>query len=132
MTACSMMLRLVYGRTFIVEGNRFNKLKLQSWAIPKYSQQYFMISQKMSINKMIEEAILEAHQKGIKLLCLGLLNQGENLNIYGGLYVSKHPNLRVKVVDGSSLALAVVVLNGIPNRTTQVLLRGKLTKVTTK
>ena len=77
---------------------------------------------------MIEEAILDADKKGIKVLSLGLLNQGEDLNSYGGFYVSKHPKLKVKVIDGSSLATAIV-LNSIPNGTTQVLLRGKLTKV---
>lgn len=77
---------------------------------------------------MIEEAILDADRKGIKVLSLGLLNQGEELNIYGGLYVRRYPKLNVKIVDGSSLA-AAVVLNSIPKGTTQVLLRGKLTKV---
>jgi len=77
---------------------------------------------------MIEKAILDADRKGIKVLSLGLRNQGEELNMYGGLYVSKHPKLKVKIVDGSSLAVAVV-LNSIPKGTTQVLLRGKLTKV---
>lgn len=77
---------------------------------------------------MIEKAILDADKKGVKVLSLGLMNQGEDLNIYGGLYVSKHPKLKVKVVDGSSLAVAVV-LNSIPKGTTEVLLRGKLTKV---
>lgn len=77
---------------------------------------------------MIEEAILDADKKGIKVVSLGLMNQGEELNMYGGLYVSKHPKLNVKVVDGSSLVVAVV-LNTIPKGTTQVLLRGKLTKV---
>lgn len=56
------------------------------------------------------------------------MNQEEELNMYGGLYVNRHPKLKVKVVDGSSLAVAVV-LNTIPKGTTQVLLRGKLTKV---
>ncbi|XP_029124569.1 uncharacterized protein LOC114914948 [Cajanus cajan] len=78
---------------------------------------------------MIEEAILDADKKGIKVLSLGLMNQGEELNIYGGLYVSRHPKLKVKVVDGSSLVVAIV-LNNILKGTTQVLLRGKLTKVT--
>ncbi|KAG5054723.1 hypothetical protein JHK85_007233 [Glycine max] len=127
-TAWSMILTWVYGRTFIVEGNRFDKLKLQTWAIPKYSLQYFMQSQKVAINTMIEEAILDADRKGIKVLSLGLRNQGEDLNIYGGLYVSRHPKLKVRVVDGSSLVVAVV-LNSIPKGTTQVLLRGKLTKI---
>ncbi|MBA0726389.1 hypothetical protein Golax_002222, partial [Gossypium laxum] len=50
------------------------------------------------------------------------------MNMYGGVYIQKHPQLKVKLVDGSSLAVAVV-LNSIPKRTTQVVLRGKLTKV---
>ncbi|XP_004510150.1 very-long-chain aldehyde decarbonylase CER1-like isoform X1 [Cicer arietinum] len=128
-TAWSMLLTWVYGRTFIVERNRFDdKLNLQTWALPKYSVQYFLEWQKVAINKMIEEAILDADKKGIKVVSLGLMNQGEELNMYGGLYVSKHPKLNVKVVDGSSLVVAVV-LNTIPKGTTQVLLRGKLTKV---
>ncbi|RDX58509.1 Protein CER1-like 2 [Mucuna pruriens] len=77
---------------------------------------------------MIEEAILDADKKGIKVLSLGLMNQGEDLNVYGGLYVSRHPNLKVKIVDGSSLVVAIV-LNSIPKGTTQVLLMGKLNKV---
>jgi aldehyde decarbonylase len=93
-----------------------------------YFFQYLMQWQNVPINKMIEEAILDADKKGIKVVSLGLLNQGEELNMYGGLYVSRHPKLNVKIVDGSSLAVAVV-LNSIPKGTTQVLLRGKLTKV---
>ncbi|KAK5835628.1 hypothetical protein PVK06_011322 [Gossypium arboreum] len=45
-----------------------------------------------------------------------------------GVYIQKHPQLKVKLVDGSSLAVTVV-LNRIPKGTTQVVLRGKLTKV---
>lgn len=127
-TAWSMILTWVYGRTFIVEGNRFDKLKLQTWAIPKFSLQYFLQSQKVTINTMIEEAILDADKKGIKVLSLGLRNQGEDLNIYGNLYVSRHPKLKVRIVDGSSLVVAII-LNNIPKGTTQVLLRGKLSKV---
>ncbi|CAJ1948846.1 unnamed protein product [Sphenostylis stenocarpa] len=127
-TACSMILTWLYGRTFTVEGNRFDKLKLQTWAIPKYNFQYSLQWQKMSINRLIEKAILDADRKGVKVLSLGLMNQGEELNIYGGLYVRKHPKLNVKVVDGSSLVVAVL-LNSIPKGTTQVLLSGKLTKV---
>ena len=37
MTAWSVFLTWAYGRTFIVEGCRFDKLKLQTWAIPKYN-----------------------------------------------------------------------------------------------
>ena len=54
--------------------------------------------------------------------------QGEELNKHGVLYIQKYPQLRIKLVDGSSLA-AAVVLNSIPKGTTRVFLRGNLTKV---
>ncbi len=68
----------------------------------------------------------------IKLIAILIFSfkflQGEELNGYGGLYVQRHPQLKIKLVDGCSLA-AAVVLNRIPKGTTQVLLRGKITKV---
>lgn len=38
-TAWSMILTQACRSAFIVEGNRFDKLKLQTWAIPKYKYQ---------------------------------------------------------------------------------------------
>ncbi|OMO86182.1 hypothetical protein COLO4_21277 [Corchorus olitorius] len=52
----------------------------------------------------------------------------EELNGNGELYIQRHPKLKTKIVDGSSLAAAIVV-NSIPKETTQVLLTGKLSKV---
>ncbi|KAL0429396.1 UNVERIFIED_CONTAM: Very-long-chain aldehyde decarbonylase CER1 [Sesamum radiatum] len=165
-TVWSMMVTWIYGRTFIVERNIFKHLKLQTWAVPKYSIQYYMQWQRESINNLIEDAILEAEEKGVKVLSLGLLNQAsekavqatrpfprimifsfastkkmhpliavlihviqeEGLNRNGELFLRRHPQLKVKLVDGSSLAVAIV-LNSIPKGTTQVVLRGNLTKV---
>jgi len=42
--------------------------------------------------------------------------------------LEKNPGLEVKLVDGSSLAVAVV-LNSIPKGTSQVVFRGRLSKV---
>ncbi|WCJ23081.1 Very-long-chain aldehyde decarbonylase GL1-5 [Euphorbia peplus] len=127
-TLWTMVFTWVYGRTFVVERQRFDKLKLQTWAIPKYKIQYSMEWQNEAINNMIEEAILEAHEKGVKVVSLGLLNQAEEVNRHGEIYVSRHPSLKTKVVDGSSLAVAVVV-NSIPKGTSQLLLKGKLNKI---
>ncbi|XP_039070585.1 very-long-chain aldehyde decarbonylase CER1-like isoform X2 [Hibiscus syriacus] len=127
-TLWSMMLTWIYGRTFVVERNRFDKLKLQTWAIPKYKLQYRLKGQKESIKNLIEEAVLEADEKGASVLSLGLMNQSEELNKYGEVYVKKHPKLKMRLVDGSSLAVAVL-LNSIPKGTTQLLFTGKLTKV---
>lgn len=54
--------------------------------------------------------------------------QDEDLNLHGEHYISRNPMLKMKVVDGSSLAIAVI-LNTIPKGTTQLLFRGKLSKV---
>ncbi|WKA05180.1 hypothetical protein VitviT2T_023160 [Vitis vinifera] len=114
LTSSYMMLIWICSRTFVLERNHFNKLKLQTWVIPKYRIQYFLKWQNEPINSLIEEAILDAEQRGVNVLSLGLLN--------------RNPKLKIKVVDGSSLAIAVV-LNSIPKGTTQVLFRGKLSKV---
>ncbi|XP_057498962.1 LOW QUALITY PROTEIN: very-long-chain aldehyde decarbonylase CER1-like [Actinidia eriantha] len=127
-TFWSVMVTWIYGRTFVVERNVLGNLKLQTWAIPKYNIQYFMQWQRESINSLIEDAILDAEERGTKVLSLGLMNQGEELNKNGELYTRRHPQLKVRVVDGSSLAVAVV-LNTIPKGTTQVLLRGGLSKI---
>ncbi|OIS97085.1 PREDICTED: protein ECERIFERUM 1-like [Nicotiana attenuata] len=127
-TLWSFFITWIYGQTFVVERNLFRNLKLQTWAILKYRKQYFMQGQRDTINNLIEEAIVEADQKGIKVLSLGLLNQEEQLNNNGELYIRKNPQLKVKVVDGSSLVVAVV-LNSIPKGTSQVVLRGRLSKV---
>jgi aldehyde decarbonylase len=78
------------------------KLRMQSWAIPRYSfhvrimfelisrklvhllwklivtffiLQYGLNQQKEAINDLIEKAIYEANKKGAKVVSLGLLNQ---------------------------------------------------------
>ncbi|GAB2290222.1 Very-long-chain aldehyde decarbonylase cer1 [Dionaea muscipula] len=127
-TVLSMMLTWIYGRTFIVELNSFKKLKLQSWAIPRYTIHYSLRWQREAVNNLIQQAIQEADDKGVKVLSLGLLNKANELNRNGELYIQKHPELKLKIVDGSSLAVALV-LNSIPKGATQVLFRGKLTKV---
>lgn len=54
--------------------------------------------------------------------------QEEGLNRNGELFLRRQPQLKVKLVDGSSLAVAIV-LNNIPKGTTQVVLCGNLSKV---
>ncbi|KAE8661670.1 NAD-dependent malic enzyme 1 [Hibiscus syriacus] len=70
-----------------------------------------------AINKLIEEAILEAEEKA-KRSVMKLMSRVESINGYGGVYLEKHSNHKVKLVDGSSFAVAVV-LNTIPKGTTQ-------------
>nr|DAD33731.1 TPA_asm: hypothetical protein HUJ06_012582 [Nelumbo nucifera] len=127
LTYLSMFLTWIFGSTFTVERNIFNQLKMQAWAIPRFSFHYFLSWHKDAINRLIEKAILDAEQRGVKVLSLGLLNQGEELNKNGELYLQKHPNLKIRIVDGSSLVVGVV-LNSIPKETKQLLLRGNVSK----
>ncbi|PSS24839.1 Protein ECERIFERUM like [Actinidia chinensis var. chinensis] len=127
-TCWSMLMTCIHGRTFVLDRNALGKLKLQSWAIPRYYVQYLFQWQREAISGLIEEAILDAQARGTKVLSLGLLNQGEEINKNGEVYIQKYPQLKVKVVDGSSLTVGIVV-NSIPKGTTQVLLRGSLSKV---
>ncbi|OVA10370.1 Fatty acid hydroxylase [Macleaya cordata] len=126
----TILFNWIFSTTFIVERNVMDgdKLKMQTWAVPKFSYQYNIPSQRGAINGLVEEAILEADNAGVKVLSLGLLNQAKELNRNGEVYIWKHPKLKIKLVDGSSLATALV-LNSIPEGTNQVLIRGKLTKV---
>lgn len=124
----SMIVTSYLGQTIIAERNNFKDLRLQSWAIPRFNFQYSAKWQRTTISGLIENAVLEAEARGTRVLSLGLLNQGKELNQNGEFYIQKYPNLKARIVDGSSLAVAII-LNSIPEGTTQVLLRGKLTKV---
>ncbi|CAA7021933.1 unnamed protein product [Microthlaspi erraticum] len=91
-------------------------------------RQYKSQRHRETINNIIEAAILEADEKGVRVMSLGLMNNREELNGCGEMYVQKHPKLKIKLVDGSSMAAAVVV-NSIPKGTTEVVFRGNPTKV---
>ncbi|KAF0933915.1 hypothetical protein E2562_020045 [Oryza meyeriana var. granulata] len=64
----------------------------------------------------------------LKVLSLGLLNQAHKLNGNGEFYLQKQPKMRVRLVDGSSLAAAVVA-NSVAPGTDQIILAGNLDKV---
>ncbi|CAG7908107.1 unnamed protein product [Brassica rapa] len=138
MRPCTLMLSFILTflsfRSFAFERNRFRDLTLHSHLVPKFSSHYKSLKQKKSINKTIETAILEAEKKGVRVMSLGLLNQAsfitmdKELNGYGEMYARKHPKLKIRIVDGSSLA-AQVVVHSIPVGTREVLFRGQITKV---
>ncbi|KAF7844966.1 very-long-chain aldehyde decarbonylase CER1-like [Senna tora] len=99
----------ILGHSFVSERTTFKNLTLQTWVVPRFTKQYLSKKQTPKLNKLIEEAILEANSCGVKVLSLGLLNQ-------------------MKIVDGSNLAAAIVV-NSIPKGTNKVLLRGNFDKL---
>ncbi|MCL7049271.1 hypothetical protein MKW94_005782, partial [Papaver nudicaule] len=51
------------------------------------------------------------------------------LNRNGEIYIQKHPKLKTRIVDGSKLAVAFVVNNTVLQGTSEVVMRGTLTKV---
>ncbi|KAJ4776263.1 Fatty acid hydroxylase superfamily [Rhynchospora pubera] len=123
-----VVLTWIFGTTFTLERNYFNNRSMETWVIPRYSFQYMAKLEKGTINRLIEKAILNAEKMGAKVISLGLFNQGEELNRYGETYISKNPSMKIKIVDGTGLA-AALVLNSIPDGTERVLLIGKLDKL---
>ncbi|KAG9440239.1 hypothetical protein H6P81_020404 [Aristolochia fimbriata] len=130
-TCLSMILTCNFGSTFTSESIKLDKLKMETWVIPRFSFHYFLPWHRDSINDMIEKAVLEADSEGVKVLSLGLLNQYAELNANGKLFLLKNPQLKVRLVDGNALAVAVV-LNSIPQGTESVvmIMRGDLSKAT--
>ncbi|XP_042453335.1 very-long-chain aldehyde decarbonylase GL1-6-like [Zingiber officinale] len=118
----------IFGTTVTVERNKFKKLHMETWVVPRFTFQYLSGIEKEKINDMIENSILEADKMGAKVISLGLLNQDDELNEYGKLYVKRNPMLKAKIVDGTSLATAVL-LNRIPEETESVLLVGRVSKL---
>ncbi|MCD9640702.1 hypothetical protein HAX54_026176, partial [Datura stramonium] len=101
MTLWTMITNCIYGRTFILERNSLEKFNFNLGPYPRYNLQYLLKWQSKAINRFIEDAILQAEEKGAKVLSLGLLNQ---------------------------LGSCCCARNSIPKGTTEVLLRN-LTKV---
>ncbi|KAL6652403.1 hypothetical protein ACP70R_011328 [Stipagrostis hirtigluma subsp. patula] len=124
-----MVLTWIYGSSaFVIERLQMKKFKMQTWAIPRYNFQYGLNWERESINSLIEKAILDADKRGVKVLSLGLSNQAKPLNRSGELFTQKYPKLRVRLVDGTGLATAVV-LKSIPLGTKQVFFCGCTSKV---
>ncbi|XP_015689368.1 very-long-chain aldehyde decarbonylase GL1-4 isoform X1 [Oryza brachyantha] len=125
----SMVLAWIYGSSaFVVERIKLNKMKMQTWAIPRYNFQYGLTWEREPINDLIEKAILDADMRGVKVVSLGLLNQTKQLNGNGELFRQKYPKLGVRIVDGSGLATAVV-LKSIPSDAKKVFLHTGSSKI---
>ncbi|XP_058729734.1 very-long-chain aldehyde decarbonylase CER1-like isoform X2 [Vicia villosa] len=118
-TMCSLLITWISGHAIVLENNTFKDLKLQCWLIPRFKTQYFSKRHSTTVKKLIEETIMKAELSGVKV---------KELNAHCALYIERVPQLKIKVVDGSSL-VAATVLNSIPTGTIQVLLRGKFNKV---
>ncbi|CAO2047053.1 unnamed protein product [Urochloa humidicola] len=118
------------GGTFRSEANRLDKLNIETWVVPRYTSQYPSKEGLHAIGRLVEKAVADAEASGAKVLTLGLLNQANELNRNGELYVIRKPNLKTKIVDGTSLAVAAV-LHMIPQGAKDVLLLGDASKVST-
>ncbi|CAN6273996.1 unnamed protein product [Urochloa humidicola] len=118
------------GSTFRSEANRLDKLNIETWVVPRYTSQYLSKDGLHAIGRLLERAVVDAEASGAKVLTLGLLNQANELNRNGELYVIRKPNLKTKIVDGTSLAVAAV-LHMIPQGSKDVLLLGDASKVST-
>ncbi|KAL5205901.1 hypothetical protein ABZP36_034110 [Zizania latifolia] len=124
----AMLMMWAWSKAFAVSGYRLRARLHQTWVVPRYGFQYFLPFAKDGINKQIELAILRADEMGAKVVSLAALNKNEALNGGGTLFVNKHPGLRVRVVHGNTLT-AAVILNEIPEGTSEVFMTGATSKL---
>jgi hypothetical protein len=124
----AMLVIRLFGSPFTHDKHRLRHLKLETWVTPAWAIQFFFKSQWKFINSMIEQAIVEANDTGVKVIGLGALNKNEALNGGGVLFVEKHPDLRVRVVHGNTLT-AAAVLQKIPNDVKEVFVTGSTSKL---
>ncbi|XP_052166707.1 very-long-chain aldehyde decarbonylase GL1-1 [Oryza glaberrima] len=123
-----MLMMWAWSKTFVISCYRLRGRLHQMWAVPRYGFHYFLPFAKDGINNQIELAILRADKMGAKVVSLAALNKNEALNGGGTLFVNKHPGLRVRVVHGNTLT-AAVILNEIPQGTTEVFMTGATSKL---
>ncbi|KAK4784996.1 hypothetical protein SAY86_001685 [Trapa natans] len=123
-----MLAMWAWAETFTVSFYSLRGRLHQTWVVPRFGFQYFLPLAKEGINRQIEEAILKADRLGVKVISLAALNKNEALNGGGTLFVSKHQDLRVRVVHGNTLT-AAVILNYIPKDVKEVFLTGATSKL---
>ncbi|KAJ8500047.1 hypothetical protein OPV22_010599 [Ensete ventricosum] len=124
----SMLVMWALSKTFLLSFYNLRGRLHQTWVVPRFGFQYFLPFARKGINNQIELAILRADKMGVKVLSLAALNKNESLNGGGTLFVSKHPDLRVRVVHGNTLT-AAVMLNEIPRDVKEVFLTGATSKL---
>jgi hypothetical protein len=118
----------IFGRPFVSDKYRLPNLRTETWVIPRFGFQYFLPFEKKAINKLIEQAILEAENEGARVIGLGALNKNESLNGGGTYFVNKHNDLRIRIVHGNTLTVAVI-LNTIGTDVKQIFLTGATSKI---
>ncbi|OWM89944.1 hypothetical protein CDL15_Pgr012581 [Punica granatum] len=123
-----MLAMWAWAKTFTVSFYNLRGRLHQTWAVPRFGFQYFLPFAADGINKQIEEAILKADRLGVKVISLAALNKNEALNGGGTLFVSKHEDLKVRVVHGNTLT-AAVILNDVPKDVEEVFLTGATSKL---
>ncbi|KAL6912360.1 hypothetical protein ACP4OV_001165 [Aristida adscensionis] len=126
--AAALASLLLGGGAFRSEAGRLGGLNVETWVIPRFTSQYMSKEGVHAVSRLIEKAVSDAEASGARVLTLGLLNQAQELNRNGELYVMRNPSMKTRIVDGTSLAVAAV-LHMIPQGTNDVLLLGNPSKM---
>lgn len=123
-----LLLRL-FGKSFVADRHRLEKLNCETWVTPAWGFQFFIKSEFNHINKKIEEAILDADAAGVRVIGLGALNKNETLNGGGALFVDKlGKSLKTRVVHGNTLT-AAAILKKFPSDCKEIFLTGATSKL---
>ena len=117
-------------KAFVSDKHRLKNMNIETWVTPAWGFQFFIRSEFKHINAKIERAILDADERGVRVLGLGALNKNEALNGGGAFFVQKHEkNLKnTKVVHGNTLTAAAII-DKIPENVKEIFLTGATSKL---
>ncbi|KAJ7533238.1 hypothetical protein O6H91_13G039100 [Diphasiastrum complanatum] len=118
----------IFGKPFASDKYRLLNLHTETWVVPRFGFQYFLSFEKKRITRLIEQAILEAEKGGARVISLSALNKNESLNGGGTLFVNKHKDLRIRIINGNTLT-AAVILNKLPTDLKQIFLTGAMSHI---
>jgi len=94
--------------TACVQRYQFRKTNCATWCLPVTSHFYFMASHHASIVAMIEQAVRDADDAGVRYLGLATLNKAYWINHGGADLLKVVENRKIRIVHGNTLTAAAV------------------------
>lgn len=107
-----------------------NQVRTATWAFFMDGKDYMTrnLNQRKEIALNIENAVLDADRRGVRVTGLGALNKAHWINHGGDDILKHHPHLRTRVVHGNTMTAAAVYAS-VPRGTTDCVMTGCTSKV---
>lgn len=130
-----LLLWLVFCRYFLptasVQRYHYRGTNCATWCLPVTGHFYLMPSQREAIAKMIEKAVCDADDAGVRYFGLAALNKAHWINHGGADLLPILGNRKIRLVHGNTLTAAAVwkALTGHTKPTDEIFMTGATSKI---